>query len=72
MAMSTQETLLAFSEWLDSEGLIRPPAKDDDRTHDQVAAEFIADWESTATRATLAGREPVTGQAAADATLPGL
>lgn len=44
--MNTHDTLLAFSEWLDGQGLIvsdqTPDA--DTRTHDQLAAEFIEQW----------------------------
>ena len=56
-----QETLLAFSEWLDGEGLMKTPKGKDKRTHEDLAREFIQEWESTDTRATLAGREPITG-----------
>lgn len=57
--MNTQDTLLAFSEWLDSEGLIvndqDPDA--DKRSHDELAQEFIDQWEESSGRATLAGRD---------------
>jgi|GEM_PF-5750201 len=38
-----KDTLLAFSEWLDSEGLIKPDTGKDKRTHEELASEFIAD-----------------------------
>ena len=59
--MDLQDTLLAFSEWLDGEGLMKTPKGKDKRTHEDLAREFIEEWESTDTRATLAGREPITG-----------
>lgn len=66
--MNTQDTLLAYSEWLDSEGLIvndqDPDA--DKRSHDELAQEFISQWEADAQRATLAGRDPVIGSLVAD------
>ena len=35
--------LLNFSEWLDSAGLIRSPGESgDDRTHEQLAQDFLA------------------------------
>lgn len=66
-SMTTQQTLVAYSEWLDSEGLIvsdrgnvtgqndEPPVEDK-RTHDDLAREFIAYWKSNENRAALAGR----------------
>ncbi len=39
--MDLQDTLLAFSEWLDSEGLIKPDTGKDKRTHEELAREFI-------------------------------
>lgn len=73
MAMSTQETLLAFSEWLDSEGLVLPEGRvktqdrrEDNRSHDELAREFIQQWEARPGTATLAGRPHVRGQAAVD------
>lgn len=70
MAMSTQETLLAFSEWLDSVGLIAsdqtPDA--DTRTHDSLARDFIQQWEAKEGAATLAGRPHTRGQAPVDPT----
>lgn len=50
--MSTKDTLLAFSEWLDGEGFRGP---DDDRTHQDLANAFIEDWEGVERGATLAG-----------------
>lgn len=54
--MSTRDTLSAYSEWLDSQGLILPDNKGDDRPHDDLAQEFITHWESNEHRAVLAGR----------------
>lgn len=60
--MNTHDTLVAFSEWLDSEGLIvsdgmgkplstfgavdhsTPPDK---RSHDELATEFMEQWEGS-------------------------
>lgn len=64
-SMSTRDTLLAFSEWLDSEGLIvgdqertvvGSPAVADQRTHEELAEAFIAHWEADERGAILAGR----------------
>lgn len=52
--MNTHDTLLAFSEWLDTHGLI--PVDGDNRTHDDLAREFIEQWEADRDKATLAGR----------------
>lgn len=52
--MSTEDTLLAFSEWADGQGLYRESS--DDRSHQDLAREFIRDWEEDEDRATLAGR----------------
>jgi hypothetical protein len=55
--MSTQDTLLAYSEWLDSQHIvIADESGDDNRTHDDLAKQFIEEWESDSKRATLAGR----------------
>jgi hypothetical protein len=56
--MDTHDTLQAFSEWLDSQGLIvsDQTPDGDTRTHDQLAADFIADWEGRPNTAHLAGR----------------
>lgn len=59
--MSTQDTLLAFSEWLDGENICHAKEHDDltpgdDVTHDDLARQFIEHWESNPQRATLAGR----------------
>ena len=32
-----------FSEWLDVEGLIVPPSDEDDRTHNDLVADFFGD-----------------------------
>lgn len=48
--MNTQDTLLAYSEWLDSQRLIVSNVPDgdtdcrDDRSHDQLAKDFITQW----------------------------
>lgn len=64
--MNLQDTLLAYSEWLDSERLIvsdHMSRKDgkalDGRSHDELAREFIAQWKG----APLAGDEPMLGLA---------
>ena len=44
-------TLMAFSEWLDSEGLIKPDTGKDKRTHEELASEFIGDGAPTTRRA---------------------
>jgi len=59
--MSTQDTLLAFSEWLDTERICHVKDHDDlspgaDVTHEDLARQFIEHWESVPERATLAGR----------------
>ena len=53
--MDTHDTLLAFSEWLDGQGLIVGDQGDgaDKRTHDELAEEFIDQWEGQP----LAGQE---------------
>lgn len=56
--MDTKDTLLAYSEWLDSEGLV---SGEDARSHEVLASEFVHQWESDPSRATLAGRDPVVG-----------
>ena len=58
--MDLKDTLLAFSEWLDTEGIV-VYHEGDERTHDDLAREFIEHWESDPHRATLAGRDPVKG-----------
>lgn len=54
--LSTQETLFYFSEWLDSEGVIVSDKAGDDRTHEQLAKDFIEHWEADDRGAILAGR----------------
>lgn len=54
--MTTEDTLLAYSEWLDSQGLIVGDKTEDSRSHDELAKQFVEDWESDPNRATLAGR----------------
>jgi hypothetical protein len=60
MAMTTEDTLLAFSEWLDGEN-ITPGDPSDGRTHQELAQEFIAQW----TGELLAGQSPPLCQACA-------
>lgn len=63
-SMSTRDTLLAYSEWLDSqhlivsdkEGYTQPVRDHDGRSHDQLAQDFIAHWEADDRGADLAGR----------------
>lgn len=57
-SMSTRDTLLHFSEWLDSEHLIVGDQADgaDKRTHEQLAEQFIEHWEADERGANLAGR----------------
>ena len=46
--MNLEDTLLAFSEWLDGQGIIAPPEDfegGDDRTHADLAAQFIEQWD---------------------------
>lgn len=38
---AARELLFEFSEWLDSEGLMRKPAARDRRTHTDLADEFL-------------------------------
>jgi len=59
--MTTEDTLLAVSEWLDSQGLIAPDNHEEtgasqDRTHAELAQQFVEHWESNPHRAVLAGR----------------
>lgn len=54
--MTLKETLMTFSEWLDTEGLI---VGDDDsgdtRTHEDLAKDFVLDWNSAPRGARLVG-----------------
>ena len=52
--MNTKDTLLAYSEWLDSQGLIVGESDGDDRSHDSLADDFIEQWKGQP----LAGQEP--------------
>lgn len=54
--LSTQETLLYFSEWLDGEGLIVSDQGTDKRSHEDLARDFIEHWEADDRGAILAGR----------------
>ncbi len=44
--MNTQDTLLAYSEWLDTQGLIVSDLDEDadKRSHDELAREFTERW----------------------------
>lgn len=53
--MTTQDTLMAFSEWLDGEG-IAVCKTSDKRSHDDLARQFVEHWESDPRRGILAGR----------------
>ena len=45
MALSTHGTLLAYSEWLDGQGLVAgEDASGDARAHDRLAADFAKEW----------------------------
>jgi hypothetical protein len=58
MTMNTRDTLLAYGEWLDGQGVGKPIADtDDDRTWDGLAADFISYWEENPNREVLAGRD---------------
>jgi len=55
--VNLQDTLLAYSEWLDGQGLVLgEEASRDPRTHQDLAGDFIADWQAK-DRATLVGAE---------------
>lgn len=43
--MNTVDTLLAYSEWLDGEHLIVSDQGDDKRAHEELAREFIEQWD---------------------------
>lgn len=56
--MNTQDTLLAYSEWLDGEGLVVADSyPEDKRTHEDLVKEFIEKWEATPGSAVLSGRD---------------
>lgn len=38
---SAELLLLSFSEWLDTEGLMAAPKRDDHRSHEDIAREFL-------------------------------
>lgn len=66
--MDTKDTLLAYSEWLDSQGLMAKVSGVDDRSHDDLATEFIKYWEvADPPKATLAGREGDVGKKVTEA-----
>lgn len=54
--MDLKDTLLAFGEWLDGEDVIDHAKDGDDRTYEDLAKEFIEQWEARPGTATLAGR----------------
>lgn len=53
--MGIGDTLLAFSEWLDGQGLlVNDGVPDDDtRTHEDLAVAFLAWWAENPARANL-------------------
>lgn len=38
--------LFQFSEWLDAEGLMCLPAASDDRTHEEIVAQYLAETDT--------------------------
>lgn len=55
--MNTKDTLQAYSEWLDSEGVVVRDTKSmDDRSHDKLADDFLAHWLSDPNKGVLAGQ----------------
>lgn len=67
--MDLKDTLMAYSEWLDSEHLITSDVRGDHRrtlpdkrTHEELAKEFIDWWEDNPDRAPLVGRGAVSGE----------
>lgn len=61
--MDTADTLLAYSEWLDGEHLIKGDDEGDDRDHSTLVQDFIKYWcagdeAPCTTRAPLADRAP--------------
>jgi hypothetical protein len=57
MALNLQDTLLAYSEWLDGEGLVVGDKEGDSRSHDQLVLDFISQWEGKP----LVGQEELPG-----------
>lgn len=54
--MTLEETLQTFSEWIDTEGLIvGDDESGDDRTHEDLARDFIAHWNGSPRGARLLG-----------------
>lgn len=43
--MKTKDLLLAYSEWLDGEGLVTSDDEGDKRTHEELAGAFVAQWQ---------------------------
>jgi len=56
--MTTEDTLLAYSEWLDSQGLVASDQGEgaDTRSHEVLAKQFVSEWEADDNKAVLAGR----------------
>ena len=59
--MNLQSTLLAYSEWLDSEGLVIGDNGEDKRTHNELVDEFIEQWEGNDLTEPLIGGTRVEG-----------
>jgi hypothetical protein len=57
MSLNLQDTLLAYSEWLDGEGFVVGDKEGDSRSHDQLVLDFISQWEGKP----LAGQEELPG-----------
>lgn len=60
--MNTQDTLMAYSEWLDGEKKLM---RDEElaTTHEDLVKEFLDYWADVPDRAPLAGREALLGYA---------
>ena len=43
--MNLEDTLLAYSEWLDGEKVIKPNTDEDDRDHGTLVSQFVEYWE---------------------------
>lgn len=42
--MDLKNTLLAYSEWLDGEHLIKGDSGDDNRSHGELVEQFVKEW----------------------------
>lgn len=68
--MNTEDTLLAYSEWLDGQKVVRSEKEsNDDRTHDKLVTDFVTEWHADdetpcVRRAPLAGAGDMTPLAA--------